>query len=172
MPRSWCRFELHNTWGWKCNSLQLFSAQSIQMLMWSCGIALFYILLNMSSFSPISVCICLCLHLCITVIYLSISLEVTGSLFLFVLLAFNFSLDLSFLLKPLNFPSLFPISWVILSTLSSLSTCRKIHCLISDKQCDHSQLRNLLHFNFLPCKIEWVPLLSPSLRFFEREWVG
>ena len=34
----------------------------------------------------------------------------------------------------------------------SLSTWRKIHCFISDKQCDHSQLRNLLHFKFLPCK--------------------
>ena len=27
-----------------------------------------------------------------------------------------------------------------------------IHCFISDKQCDHSQLRNLLHFKLLPCK--------------------
>ena len=26
-----------------------------------------------------------------------------------------------------------------------------IHCFISDKQCDHSQLRNLLYFKFLPC---------------------
>ena len=157
---------------WKCNSLQLFSAQSMQMLMWPCGIALFYILFNMSSFFPISVCICLCLHLRITDIYLSISLEVTGSLFLFMLFAFNFLIYPSFLLKPLNFPSLFPISWILLSTLSSLSAWRKINCLISDKQCDNTQLRNLLHFNFLPCKIEWVPLLSPSLRFFEREWVG
>ena len=99
-----------------------------------------------------SLCICLCLHLCITVIYLSNSLEGTGSVFLSVLFSFNFSFDTSFLLKPLNFPYLFPISWILLSTLSSLSTWRKIHCFISDKQCDHSQLRNLLRFKLLPCK--------------------
>ena len=27
-----------------------------------------------------------------------------------------------------------------------------ICCFISDKQCDHSQFTNLLHFKFLPCK--------------------
>ena len=27
-----------------------------------------------------------------------------------------------------------------------------IHCFIYDKQCDHSQFTNLLHFKFLPCK--------------------
>ena len=75
-------------------------------------------------------CICLCLHLYITVIYLSISLEVTGSIFLFVLFAVNFSFDVSFLLKPLNFPYLFPISRILLSTLSSLLTWRKIPCFI------------------------------------------
>ena len=127
----------------------------MQMLMWTCGIALFYMLFNCPLFAlSVSVCTCLGLHLCITVIYLSISLEVTGSLFLFVLFAFNFSFDSYFLVKPLNFPYLFPISWILLSTLSSISTWRKIHCFISDKQCDHSQLRNLLHFNFLPCKRE------------------
>ena len=70
----------------------------------------------------------LCLHLCITVIYFSISLEVTGSVFLFVLFSFNFSFDSCFLLKPLNFPYFFSISWIHLSTLSSVSTWRKIHC--------------------------------------------
>ena len=75
-------------------------------------------------------CICLCLHVCITVTYLSISLEVTGSLFLLVLFSFNFSFYSYFLLKPLNFPYLFPISWILFSTLSSLSTWRKIHCFI------------------------------------------
>ena len=115
-------------------------------------------------------CICLCLHLCITVIYLSISLEVTGSLFLFVLFAFKCSFDSYFLVKPLNFRYFFPISWILLSTLSSLSTWRKIHCFISDKQCDHSQLRNLLHFKLLPCKIEWVLLPWGPLR--RNEWDG
>ena len=38
---------------WKSNSLQLFNAQSMQMLMWSCGIALFYLLFNMSSLFPL-----------------------------------------------------------------------------------------------------------------------
>ena len=99
--------------------------------MWSCGIALstFYSTCPLFSLST-SVCICLCLHLCISVIYLSISLEVTGSAFLFVLLSFNFSFDSYFFLKPLNFPYFFPISWILLSTLSSLSTWRKIHCFI------------------------------------------
>ena len=140
---------------WKCNSLQMFRAQSMQMSMWSHGIALstFYLTCPLFSLST-SVCICLCLHLCITVIYLSISLEVTGSLFLFVLFAFKCSFDSYFLVKPLNFRYFFPISWILLSTLSSLSTWRKIHCFISDKQCDHTQLRNHLHFKLLPCKIE------------------
>ena len=38
---------------WKSNSLQLFNAQSMQMLMWSCGIVLFYIFFNVSPFSPV-----------------------------------------------------------------------------------------------------------------------
>ena len=127
----------------------------MQMSMWSCGIALstFYSTCPLLSLST-SMCICLCLHLCITVTYLSISLEVTWSVFLFVLFAFNFSFDLSFLLKPLDFHYLFPISWILLSTLSSLTTWRKIHCFISDKQCDHSQIRNLLHFKLLPYQRE------------------
>ena len=97
----------------------------------------------------------LCLHLCITVIYLSISLEVTGSVFLFVLLSFNFSFDSCFLLKPLNFPYLFSISWIHLSTLSLFQLGERytvLHCFILDKQCEHSQLRKLLHFKLLPCK--------------------
>ena len=99
----------------------------MQMLMWSCGIALstFYSTCPLFSLST-SVCICLCLHLCITVIYLSISLEVTGSVFLFVLFSFNFSFDSSFLLEPLHFPNLFPISWILFSTISPPSTWRKI----------------------------------------------
>ena len=105
-----------------------------------------------------SVCICLCLHLCITIIYLSILLEVSVSVLLSVLFSFNFSFDSSFLLEALKFPYLFPISWILLSTPSSLSTWRKIHCwiysFICDKQCDHSQLSNLLYFKLLPCKRE------------------
>ena len=42
---------------WKYNSLQLFSAQSMKMSMWYCGIALFYIFFNMSSFFLVYVCI-------------------------------------------------------------------------------------------------------------------
>ena len=105
----------------KCNSLQLFSAQSVQMSMQTCRIALstFYSTCPLFSLST-SVCICLCLHLCITVIYLSISLEVTGSVFLSVLFSFNFSFDSFFLLKPLNFPYLLPTSWILLSILFQL----------------------------------------------------
>ena len=132
----------------------MFRAQSMQMSMWSHGIALstFYLTCPLFSLST-SVCICLCLHLCITVIYLSISLEVTGSVFLSVLFSFNFSFDTSFLLKPLSFL----ISWILFFNSHFSFKVEKdalfyIHCFISDKQCDHSQLRNLLHFNFFPCK--------------------
>ena len=65
-------------------------------------------------------CICLCLHLCITIIYLSIALEVSVSVFLSVVFSFNFSFNF------LHFLNLFPISWILLLTLSSLSTWRKI----------------------------------------------
>jgi len=147
----------------------------MQMSMWSCGIALstFYSTCPLFSLST-SVCICLCLHLCITVIYLSISLEVTGSVFLFVLFSFNFSFDSYFFLKPLNFPYFFPISWILLSTLSSLTTWRKIHCFIYTvlyltSSVTTANSPNLLHFKLLPCKRGWAPLLPPSLRFFEKE---
>ena len=126
--------------------------EDVDVVLWN-SISTFYSTCPLFFLST-SVCICLCLHRCNTVIYLSFSLEVTGSLFLFVLFPFNFSFDSSFLLKLLKFPYLFPISWILLSTLSYLSTWRKIHCFISDKQCDHTQLRNHLHFKLLPCKIE------------------
>ena len=138
---------------WKCNSLQLFSAQSMQM---SYGIALFYIIQHVL-FVP-------CLLQCIYVyVCISVSLSLTFSslwkflwVYFSVLFSFNFSFDLSFLFEPLNFPYLFPISWICPSTPSSLSTWKNIHCLIysfiSDKQCEHSQLSNILHFKLLPCK--------------------
>ena len=68
---------------------------------------------------------CLCLHLCIIVIYLSISLEGSECISL-LLFSFNFSFDSSFLLEPLHFPNVFPISWIILSTMFSFSNWRKI----------------------------------------------
>ena len=125
----------------------------VDVVLWN---STFYILFNMSSFFPTSVCICLCLHLCITVIILSISLEVTGSVFLFVLFSFNFSFD-SYFFKPLNFPYFFPISWILLSTLSSLTTWRKIHCFIYTvlyltSSVTTANSPNLLHFKLLPCK--------------------
>ena len=146
--------------------------------MWSCGIALstFYSTCPLFSLST-SVCICLCLHLCIIVIYLSISLEVTGSVFLFVLFSFTFSLDSSFLLKPLNFPYFFPISWILLSTLSSLSTWRKIHCFIytvlyltSSVTTANSETSCISNCSLV--KKDRIPLLPPSLRFYKKEWVG
>ena len=124
----------------------------VDVVLWN---STFYILFNMSSFFlSISMCICLCLHLCITVIYLSISLEVTGSVFLSELFSFNFSFDSSFLPKPLNFPYLFPISCILLSTLLFQLGERYtvLQCFVSDKQCDHSQLRNLWNFKLLTCK--------------------
>ena len=102
--------------------------EDVDVVLWN-SISTFYSTCPLFPLST-SMCICLCLHLYITVIYLSISLEVTGSIFLFVLFAVNFSFDVSFLLKPLNFPYLFPISRILLSTLSSLLTWRKIPCFI------------------------------------------
>ena len=109
----------------------------VDVVLWN---STFYILFNMSSFFPI---------------YFSVYMPMSASLYhchLSLHLFGSFSFDSSFLLKPLDFPYLFPISWILLSTLSSLTTWRMIHCFISDKQCDHSQLRNLLHFKLLPCK--------------------
>ena len=57
----------------------------------------------------------------------------------------------------LHFLNLFPISWILFQ-LSLLFQPGEIlgelviQCFISDKQCDHSQFINLLHFKFLPCK--------------------
>ena len=125
---------------WKCNSLQMFRAQSMQMSMWSHGIALstFYLTCPLFSLSTL-VCICLCLHLCITVIYLSISLEVTGSVGVCLgthweyvsLCYFVLFFIWPFLFQPLSLPYLFPIFWILLSTLSSLSMWKKIHCFIN-----------------------------------------
>ena len=96
----------------KLEPLAIFSAQSMQMKVWSCGIALFYLLFSMFYLAcslSTSVCTCLCLHLCIIIIYLFISLE-GSDVFLSVLFSFNCSFDSSFLLEPLHFPNLFPIS--------------------------------------------------------------
>ena len=155
---------------WKCSSLQLFSVQSMQMLIWSCGIALFCILFNMFSLS-ISVCICLCQHLCITVIYFSISLEVTGCVFLYVLFAFNFSFDLSFLLKPLNFPYLFPIFGLFfqLSLLIQLVERYTVLYLISSVTIANSETSCISNCSVV--KENESPSTS-SLRFFEKEWLG
>ena len=155
---------------WKYNSLLLFSTQSMQMLMWSCGIAHFYICLTCSLFTlSISVYICPCLHLCITVIYLSISLEVTGNGFLFVLFAFNFSFDSSFLLKPLNFPYLFPIFGLFfqLSLLIQLVERYTVLYLISSVTIANSETSCISNFSLV--KENKSP---PSLRSFEKEWVG
>ena len=137
----------------KCNSLQLFSAQSMQMSMWSCGIAHFYILFNMSSFFPVYFSVYM--PMSASLYHCHLSLHIFGSHWKCMSLCvifFYFSFDSSFLFQPLSFPYLFPIFWILLSTLSSLTTWRMIHCFISDKQCDHIQLRNLLHFKLLPCK--------------------
>ena len=43
----------------------------------------------------------------------------------------------------------------------------------SDKQCDYSQLTNFLYFKFLPWeKSIIIPLLPPSLSFYEKDTVG
>ena len=157
---------------WKCSSLQLFSVQSMQMLIWSCGIALFCILFNMFSLS-ISVCICLCQHLCITVIYFSISLEVTGCVFLYVLFAFNFSFDSSFLLKPLNFPYLFPIFGLFfqLSLLIQLVERYTVLYLISSVTIANSETSCISNFSLVKENESPFYLLSwGSLR--RNEWDG
>jgi len=91
--------------------------------------------------------------------FISPSLWKSLSVFFSVLFSFNFSFDSSFLLEPLHFLNLFPISWILFSAISFFSTWERlgellIHCFISDKQCDHSQFTSLLHFQFLPGKRE------------------
>ena len=116
----------------KCNSLQLFSAQSMQMSMWSCGIAHFYILFNMSSFFPVYFSVYM--PMSASLYHCHLSLHIFGSHWKCMSLCvifFYFSFDSSFLFQPLSFPYLFPIFWILLSTLSSLSTWRNTHCFIN-----------------------------------------
>ena len=49
-----------------------------------------------------------------------------------------------------------------------------IRCFISDKQCDHSQFTNLLHFKFLPCKRGQEPpfYLLPWASMRRIQWGG
>ena len=95
-----------------------------------------------------SVCICLCLHLCITIIYLSFSLEVSLWVFISVLFSLIFHLTHPsfsslwiFLIYSLS-PGFF--FQLLLFQLGEWYTV--LYSFISDKQCDHSQLSNLLHF--------------------------
>ena len=125
----------------KCNSLQLFSAQSMQMSMWSCGIARFYILFNMSSFFPVYFSVYM--PMSASLYHCHLSLHIFGSHWKCMSLCvifFYFSFDSSFLFQPLSFPYLFPIFWILLSTLSSLSTWRKIHCFIYTVLCQTSSV--------------------------------
>ena len=81
----------------KFNALQLFSAQSMQMQVWSCGITLFYLLFSMTSLFPLCFSVYMSMSaFYITITYLSIPLEVSVSGFLSVVFSFNF---LHFLLK-------------------------------------------------------------------------
>ena len=123
-----------------------------------------------------SVCICLCMILCITIIYLAISLEVSVNIFLSVLFSFNFSFDSSFLLEPLHFPNLFPISWILLSTPSYLSTWRMIHCFIYSLYRTNSvTTANSVTSCISNCSLvkeHKSPLSTSSLRFYEKDTVG
>ena len=137
--------------------------------MWSCGIALFFILFMcpLCSLST-SVCICLCLHLSITIIFLSISLKslwVYFSLWCFLLtFLLIFYISWTFPLSPGFF---FQLS--LLFQLGERLGELIIHCFISDKQCDHSQFSSLLYFEFLPCKRGEE---SPFTSFPELLWEG
>ena len=148
---------------WKCNSLQLFSAQSMQMSMWSCGIAHFYILFNMSSFFP-----CL-LHCVYAYVCISVSLSfISPSLwkfFIWLVLpsqASGFPLLVPYILDS-SFNSLFSFNfekewesylYTVLYLTSSVTTansetsCISIFSLVKENKS------------------------LPSLRSFEKEWVG
>ena len=135
----------------KCNSLQLFSAQSMKMSMWYCGIALFYIFFNMSSFFLVYVCISVSLSFISPSLWKS--LEVYVSLCYFPLFFIWLFLPFSASEFPLFVPYILDSSFNSLFSFNlEKDTLFYIHCFISDKQCDHSQLRNLLHFKLLPCK--------------------
>ena len=149
----------------------------MQMLMWSCGIALFYILFNMSSFFPVyfsvympmsaSMYHCHLFHHLFGSHWECISLSVVS---------FDFSFDLSFL-KPLHFHYLFPTSWILFSTLTSLSKWRKIHCFIytvlyltSSVTTAKSETSCISNCSLI--KENKSSLLPPSLRFYEKDSVG
>ena len=109
-------------------------------------------------------CICLCLHLCITVIYLSIPLEVSVSGFLSVVFSFNF----------LHFLNLFPISWILLSTLFSFnlekhweSYLYTVLYLTSSVTTANSQTSCISNSSLV--KEDRNPPLPPSLSFYEKD---
>ena len=112
-------------------------------------------------------CISLCLHLCITVIYLSIPLEVSVSGFLSVVFSFNF----------LHFLNLFPISWILLSTLFSFnlekhweSYLYTVLYLTSSVTTANSQTSCISNSSLV--KEDRNPPLPPSLSFYEKDTVG
>ena len=138
----------------------------MQMSMWSCGIALFYILFNMSSFFPVYFSVYMpmsaSLYHCHLSLYLFGSHWECGSMSgdtlgvcLSVLFCFIFHLTLPF--SASEFALLVP--YILDSSFNSLfsfnvekDTLFYKQCVISDNQCDHFQLRNLLYFKLLPCK--------------------
>ena len=138
----------------------------------------FYNLFNMSSFFPIYFSVYM--PMSASLYHCHLSLHLFGSHWECISLCvvfFSLFIWLLLLSQASEFPLAFP--YILDSSFNSLfsfnfekNTLFYIYCFISDKQCDHSQLRNLLHFKLLPCKRGWAPLLPPSLRFFEKEWVG
>ena len=79
----------------------------------------------------------------------------------------------------LHFLNLFPVSWILFQLSLLFQPGERlgellIQCFISDKQCDHSQFTNLLHFKFLPCKRGQEPpfYLLPWASMRRIQWDG
>ena len=133
----------------------------MQMSMWSCGITLFYTLFNMSSFSPLY--FRLYMSMSASLYHYHLFLHLFGSHWECISLCvvfFSLFIWLLLLSQASEFPLAFP--YILDSSFNSLlsfnlekDTLFYIHYIISDKQRDHSQLRNLLHFKLLPCKRGW-----------------
>ena len=134
----------------KLHSLKLFSAQPVQLWVWSEETTfLLYVVLGLLSGLSSFLCECVCVFNSVSLyfIYLFGCLCACRTLLDF------FSFLKTFFLASLNLLNLFPISWLPLSCLSreERSVVLFLCSFSSNKPCDHSQVSNSLHFKFLPC---------------------
>ena len=100
-------------------------------------------------------------------LYFSVCMPVSASLYHYRLSLHPFrnlcecisfcSVSFHFSFNFIHFLNVFPVSWILFQLSLLFQSGGRlgellIQCFISDKQCDHSQSTNLLHFKFLPFK--------------------